>query len=259
MEIAKNLISKIKEFGLNTYEAKMWTALLSRGVSTAGELSDIANIPRSRSYDVLESLEKKGFITQKIGKPIKYIALSPNEALERVKKKIKKNLEEEEKKLEELKNSELLTELVLLHNQGIETKDPTEITGSLKGINNIYAHMEYMLKNAKEEVFFVTTEQGIIKKTKEFEKHIKNAKDKGIKIFFAAPLTDKTETVQEKLNNYIIFTNINEPTSRYMIVDKKNVAIILTNEKEVHPDYELAIWIQSENLAKTLLSSLKIE
>ena len=46
-------------FALNLYEVKIWTALLSRGVSTAGELSDIANVPRSRSYDVLESLEKK--------------------------------------------------------------------------------------------------------------------------------------------------------------------------------------------------------
>ena len=56
---------------LNLYEVKIWTALLSRGVSTAGELSDIANVPRSRTYDVLESLEKKGFIIMKLGKPIK--------------------------------------------------------------------------------------------------------------------------------------------------------------------------------------------
>ncbi|MBS3095823.1 hypothetical protein J4480_00115, partial [Candidatus Woesearchaeota archaeon] len=42
---------QIKNFGINGYEVKIWTALLSRGVSTAGELSDIANVPRSRSYD----------------------------------------------------------------------------------------------------------------------------------------------------------------------------------------------------------------
>ena len=46
-------------FDLNEYEAKIWTALLSKGVSAAGELSDIGDVPRSRSYDVLESLEKK--------------------------------------------------------------------------------------------------------------------------------------------------------------------------------------------------------
>src|SRR3989338_3408379 len=72
MLVDQETIKKIKSLGLNTYEAKIWTALLSRGVSTAGELSDIADVPRSRSYDVLESLEKKGFVIMKLGKPIKY-------------------------------------------------------------------------------------------------------------------------------------------------------------------------------------------
>ena len=62
MIVDKVFLNKLRDFGLNSYEVKIWTALLSRGVSTAGELSDIANVPRSRSYDVLESLEKKGFI-----------------------------------------------------------------------------------------------------------------------------------------------------------------------------------------------------
>ncbi|MFW6226360.1 MAG: TrmB family transcriptional regulator, partial [bacterium] len=78
---------------MNSYEAKLWTALLSRGVSTAGELSDIANVPRSRTYDVLESLEKKGFIIMKIGKPIKYLAVDPEEVLKRVQDSIKKDAE----------------------------------------------------------------------------------------------------------------------------------------------------------------------
>ena len=73
-------------FGLNSYEYRIWTALLSRGTSTAGELSDIADVPRSRSYDVLESLEKKGFAVMKLGKPIKFLALKPEEVVDRVKK-----------------------------------------------------------------------------------------------------------------------------------------------------------------------------
>ena len=84
-------IKKIRLFGLNAYEAKIWSALLSRGVSTAGELSDIANVPRSRSYDVLESLGKKGFVILKLGKPIKYLAVQPKDVIENVKSKIKQD------------------------------------------------------------------------------------------------------------------------------------------------------------------------
>ena len=71
MIVKDEFLSKLRRyFSLNLYEVKIWTALLSRGVSTAGELSDIANVPRSRSYDVLESLEKKGFVVMKLGKLI---------------------------------------------------------------------------------------------------------------------------------------------------------------------------------------------
>lgn len=63
MIVKEEFLSKLRRyFALNLYEVKIWTALLSRGVSTAGELSDIANVPRSRSYDVLESLEKKDLL-----------------------------------------------------------------------------------------------------------------------------------------------------------------------------------------------------
>ena len=86
----QEIIKKTRLFGLNTYEAKIWAALLGHGISTAGQLSDIANVPRSRSYDVLESLEKKGFVIAKPEKPIKYLAVPPKEVLEKVKKQIER-------------------------------------------------------------------------------------------------------------------------------------------------------------------------
>ncbi|MBI2665693.1 TrmB family transcriptional regulator [Candidatus Woesearchaeota archaeon] len=92
MIVQKDFLNKLKDFGLNSYESKLWVALLSRGVSTAGELSDISNVPRSRAYDVLESLEKKGFIVVKVGKPIKYLAVNPGEVVDRVKKRDWKTL-----------------------------------------------------------------------------------------------------------------------------------------------------------------------
>src|SRR4030042_6799932 len=95
MIVEKKFLLKLKDFGLNSYESKVWAALLSRGVSTAGELSDIANVPRSRSYDVLESLEKKGFVIMKFGKPIKFVAVPPEEVLDRVKKNILEEAERE--------------------------------------------------------------------------------------------------------------------------------------------------------------------
>src|SRR3990167_1269107 len=124
MIVKEEFLSKLRRyFNLNLYEVSIWTALLSRGVSTAGELSDIGHVPRSRAYDVLESLEKKGFVIMKLGKPIKYIAVEPVEVVERVKKLIQQQAETNILKLKELNNSEILKELNTLHNQGIEFID----------------------------------------------------------------------------------------------------------------------------------------
>src|SRR5512137_2658824 len=137
MIVRDDFLSKLRRyFGLNLYEVKIWTALLSRGVSTAGELSDIANVPRSRSYDILESLEKKGFIIMKIGKPIKYIAVDPFEVVDRVKKNVAAEAAHQAQVLETLKDSDVIHELKLLHKNGVEMVDPADITGALKGRGN---------------------------------------------------------------------------------------------------------------------------
>src|SRR3990170_3513235 len=115
MIIKEEFLSKLRTyFSLSLYEVKIWTALLSRGVSTAGELSDIANVPRSRAYDVLETLEKKGFILRKLGKPITYVAVPPEQVVDRVKLRVAQEAEEQAKVLEELKKSSVLSELSAL-------------------------------------------------------------------------------------------------------------------------------------------------
>ena len=162
MIVQKNFLNKLRDFGLNTYESKLWTALLSRGSSTAGELSDIANVPRSRTYDVLESLERKGFIIRKLGKPIKYIAVPPEEVLERVKEKVHKESESQLKMINELKGSEVLNELSMLHSQGIELIDPADLTGSITGRDNINNHIESRVAKAETNVTILTTAEGLI-------------------------------------------------------------------------------------------------
>ena len=116
MIVKEDFLNKLRQFfGLNLYEVRIWTALLSRGVSTAGELSDIGDVPRSRTYDVLESLEKKGFVMMKLGKPIQYLAVEPKEVVERVKKSIKEDATKNIQKLKDLSNTDVLTELTNLH------------------------------------------------------------------------------------------------------------------------------------------------
>ncbi len=109
MLVKNELISKIKDyFDLNIYETKVWLALLSKGSASAGEIATLSGVPRSRTYDVLESLEKKGFALIKIGKPVRYLGVKPKIILEKLKNNIRVQAEEKvehSQELQVLKNS----------------------------------------------------------------------------------------------------------------------------------------------------------
>lgn len=246
MIVQKDFLNKLKDFGLNTYESKLWTALLSRGVSTAGELSDIANVPRSRSYDVLESLEKKGFIIMKIGKPIKYVAVPPAEVLERVKKKIQTDADKHTEVLDTLKSSQVLKELSLLHSQGIDMVDPTDLTGALKGRGNLYNHIESMVKGAKSNVDIMTTSEGLIRKA-DFLKTIlqKKSKTAKLKVRIAAPLTKETDRAVKELKGLADVKNVSKVKARFCLVDGTQMTFMLMDDAEVHPTYDVGVWVNT--------------
>ena len=252
MIVKEEFLSKLRRyFSLNLYEVKIWTALLSRGVSTAGELSDIANVPRSRSYDVLESLEKKGFAIMKLGKPIKYIAVPPNEVVERVKKNLKVEAEERVKRLEKLKGTEVLTELATLHTQGIELIEPSDLSGSLRGRHNLYNHLETTIKNAQESVTLSTTSQGFLRKVEGLIPTFEKLKKKGVKIRIAAPITKECSQAVKDVSQFAEVRNT-DIKSRFCIVDGKELVFMVLDDKDVHPTYDVGIWVNTPFFATAL-------
>ncbi len=89
-----SLEDKLRLFGLNRYEALAYAELARRGVLTSKEISDLAGIPYPRVYDVLTSLERKGWIVREPGKPMRYKAVEPEAVLRSVERETKKKLEE---------------------------------------------------------------------------------------------------------------------------------------------------------------------
>lgn len=82
--------------GLTDYESKVYLSLASLISANAFEISDASGVPRSRTYDVLKSLYKKGFVDLTRGKPIKYNVVPPQDVFEKSRKTIKEQLDEAE-------------------------------------------------------------------------------------------------------------------------------------------------------------------
>ncbi len=259
MVATSKTMDALKTIGLNKYERNLWAALLSRGSSTAGELSDISSVPRSRCYDVLESLADRGFVIVQPGKPMKYVAIPPREALERAKKKIHEEARELGEKIDRLVKTDAIRELEKLHKENIRTIKPEDMSGSLKGRHAMLQQMEMMLKNARKSVKLMTTETGLAELAQNHMNHIKKASENGVKIQVAAPVNRNTSEVAKDLAKYAQVRNIEDVErvlGRLCIVDGEEFVLGLTDDVKTHPTQDVAFWSQSGHAASSVIEPM---
>lgn len=253
MIVKEEFLSRLRKiFDLNLYEVKVWTALLSRGTSTAGELSNISDVPRSRTYDILESLEKKGFIVMKLGKPIKFIALKPEEVVERVKKNLMDAAKNKSKRLETLKKDEVLNELNSLFSKGVKFVEPTDLSGSLKGRQNIYNQLDMMVRDAEKTVTIMTTAEGLNRKLEVLMPSLEKCKKRGVKVRIAAPINNNNIKIARDFKKVADVRNVEKIRSRFTVVDSNQLMFMLLDDEKFHPNYDIGVWINTEFFAQTL-------
>ena len=253
MIVKDEFLSRLRKiFDLNLYEVKIWTALLSRGTSTAGELSNISDVPRSRTYDILESLDKKGFIVMKLGKPIKFIALKPDEVVERVKRNLIRNAQEKTKRLETLKGDEVLNELNTLFTKGIKFVEPTDLSGSLRGRQNLYNHIDMMIRSAEKTIVIVTTKDGLNRKMEALLPSLEKCKKRGIKVRIASQIDKSNIKVARDLKKVADVRNMEKMKARFVIIDSNQIMFMLLDDEKFHPNYDIGVWINTEFFAQAL-------
>ena len=102
MKQFEDLVSLLRSIGLNQYEARTYASLLLFGDLTAGELSNRAGLPRPRVYDIVNGLVKKGFVLVQPGRPVKYRAIPPEEAINNYIRMKRENFEKEIEKIKKL-------------------------------------------------------------------------------------------------------------------------------------------------------------
>jgi sugar-specific transcriptional regulator TrmB len=249
MIIKPELVNQIKEyFGLNIYETKVWLALLGKGIASAGEIAEISRVPRSRTYDVLESLEKQGFAVMKLGKPVKYIAIKPKIIIEKLKTNAQKDAEEKIRSLLKLKDTNEYTELEELYNVGIKPVRHEDISGAIKGRLTIYNHIKELLENAKKEVIVCTSVSEIQSKSRFFLSIFDRLKKANITLKVALSGDDKE--IKKINNKFKIKASQINIDAKFFIMDSDQVLFLIS--KGVSPDEEIAVWLNTPFFSSAL-------
>ena len=188
----------------------------------------------------------------KLGKPIKYLAVDPKEVVERVKKLIKDSAERQVQKLRDLSNTDVLTELNTLHHQGIEFVEVSDLSGAIKGRHNVYSHMELLVKNAEKSVTIMTTSKGLLRKIEALGPVFEKLAKKNVKIRVVAPITKENAHVLKEIQKFAEVRHANKADGRFVIVDGKDLLFMVMDDKEVHPTYDIGVWVNTPFFANAL-------
>jgi len=111
-----------------------------------------------------------------------------------------------------------------------------------------------MIRKAKKSILISTSDQGLMRKLNSFKTHLKKAKDNKIIVRIAAPITKLNTNTIKKTNSGVSIKNIDN-NARFCVIDGKEVLIMLSDDKDVHPNYDSGVWINAPNFASHLEDS----
>lgn len=132
-------------FDLNNYEARVYETLLKLGETTAWQIALQSNVPQAKIYEVLSSLESKGFVQRSVGRPLKFRPIEPEislmQATERFKNEYSKKLEMMEKAYREIKEK-----------FNLRKSENISFIWTIKGRERVFAKAKEMIDSAKKEI-----------------------------------------------------------------------------------------------------------
>ena len=151
MPASPRSVAELTQLGLTTYEAKAYIALLGRGSFTAAQAARQSGLPRQRIYDVLATLVEKGLASTRPGAVVKYAAVAPELALDRLVAAHRRQLEDLERAAKRA-----ISELEPAYQSGLEHTDPLEYIEVLRDRGAINERFGELQASVKREILVFT-------------------------------------------------------------------------------------------------------
>ena len=238
MSISDKTRKSLEKIGLTSYEIRTFSSLLQSGESTASDLSHKSGVPYSKIYEVLGTLEEKGWIGSDDARPTKYFAKSPSTGLETTKQKMENDFSQDQKII--------LNELVPLYEKSGTSERPD--IWVLSGAVNIASKILEMVDTCRNEVMIALPEAGV-DLVKQALPKLRLLHDKGVQITILA--SDKMDKESIEAIKRVAKVTIKKGLfGGGIISDKRYVVILLGPELGGENSSEVvAIWADHAGLA----------
>jgi sugar-specific transcriptional regulator TrmB len=236
LPITDRVRRSLQEFGLTDYEIRSYSSLLEIGPATASELSEASDVPYSKIYEILGSLEKKGWIESEHGRPSKYYPKPPSLAIEITKSQLENKLKTNE--------ALVLDELQPLYEKkGVREHPDIWI---VRGDFNVLARIRETVEHVQKEILAAVP--AIPDPVAEMlVPLVKSMAERGVKVQIMTMKDSLTETMV-KLSKICEVRVRDQMFGGGVIADGREVILLLGQEGE--EAIGLAIWSDHIGLSK---------
>ncbi|MBD3249301.1 hypothetical protein GF336_04615 [Candidatus Woesearchaeota archaeon] len=208
-------LKPLEEMGLSKYESKIYLTLISEGISTAKNISDITGIPYGKVYEIINTLSQKGFAMVLPSKPMKYSAVSPQQSIANARKEARKRFEKIE--------SSLLRQLepIFAKNKNFAGSKSSFLV--INGRSNIVRRTEEMIKKAKKNINIQCSANSLSRLIIHKEA-LKEAADNGVEISIAG-ITGSENAEEVSSLGFCRLKHIESAKSNLISIDGKESLI----------------------------------
>jgi sugar-specific transcriptional regulator TrmB len=229
----------MESLGLTSYETKVYLCLLEIGSMRASDISKKSGVPYSKIYEVLNSLEDKGWLETDSSRPQKFFPKSPLTALEAMRMRIENGIRDSE--------SLIISELMPIYEKsGIREKPEIWV---VRGIYNIAAKVSEIIQTCQHELL-IALPQVAENIAKPVQPMLRMLHEKGVRITVLASEETNTDTVRA-ISRIADVRLKNNMFGGGVIGDSKQVMILLGEGRSDNTNVEpIAIWAEHTGLAR---------
>jgi len=226
-------VEHLKAFGLSTYAARTFVALVSLGEGTAQDVSEVANVPRTRVYDAADELGERGLVDVKQSNPKRYWAISTETTGRHFKQEYEHRANALTDALDGLESSNHTTE-----QRGVWT---------VTGRDAVTERVVDFVSTADDEVVYMTVGTVL---TDEIVASLSDASDRRASIRLAEMSQSPEDRLERAVPDAELFESLwdwaDTPAGRLLMVDREKtlVSVLVDGDGEHPPEPldETAIW-----------------
>ncbi len=233
--------SLLEQLGLTEYEAKTLSTLFKLREAEAPEISRLAQVPKTRVYDVLDRLIEKKLVIETNGRPKDYRVVEIENAFAQLLESKKFELGELEKKTSALKNR--------LLSQESPAEEEGEKVMKVKDKQDFIKILAQEIGKAKKEVVALTKLDQDYPLLKESIKHASNRK---VNIRLIGHSHPEFPQLAKEFNEAGIETRSAKHGMNAFIIDGKKVILSISDLDKEKPEYHFTIWQNNIGMATAL-------